>query len=68
MVMNIPFLMCERCGQGLPKAIIEDTMTHREMHEVQKPKVTPKSWREKRRKIIEDAFEKKYGDEVNPRR
>ena len=67
-VMNIPFLICARCGQGLPKAVVNDTMTHREIHDLQKPKRKPKPWKEEMREIIESVWEKKYGSESKPRR
>jgi len=67
-VMNIPFMLCVKCGQGLPKAVVEDTMTHQEIHELQKPKPKPKSWKEEKREIMERIWEKKYGSESNPRK
>jgi len=67
-VMNIPFLMCQKCGQGLPKAVVEDTITHKEIHKLQKPKRKPKTWSEEMYEIAENIWEKKHGSESNPRR
>ena len=67
-VMGIPFMMCKRCGQGLPRGIVDKTMTHREMHEVQKKKAEKKSWKEEKLEIARRIWEEKRGSESNPRR
>ena len=67
-VMGIPFMMCKRCGQGLPKAIMDKTMTHREMHEVQKKKRIEMDWKKEKLEIAKKIWEEKRGSESNPRR
>jgi len=67
-VMGIPYLICAKCGKGLPKPIAEGTMTHKEMHKAQKPKPKFRSWQEELHYIMEELWERKYGSKSNPKR
>jgi len=67
-VMGIPFMMCSKCKQGLPKAVVDDTMTHKEMHQLQKPKRKPRPWKEEMLEIAKRVWEETKGSESNPRR
>ena len=57
-IMGVPFLVCKKCGGTLPKAVVEKTMTKKEMRGMQKK---PKYLRTTR-EIVESVWEKKYGN------
>ena len=61
-VMGIPFLMCARCGGGLPKAVVEQTHTQRELDALQKPKPKPKPWKRELHDIVEKIWEERHGN------
>ena len=62
-VMGVPFLICSKCGKGLPKMVIEKTHTKKEMREDwQKKREKPLSKEEELKKIIEEVWERKYGN------
>ena len=61
-VMNVPFMLCERCGCGLPEAVVDKTHTKRELREKYRKKERPiSSYTQKElfEKIILEAWEEK---------
>jgi len=57
-IMNVPFLVCKKCGGTLPKAVAEHTITKREIRGMQKKPKYPSTIEE----IVKDVWEKKYGN------
>jgi len=60
--MGVPFMVCMRCGCGLPQPVVERTWTQKEMNETQKPRRKPKPWKEELLEIVEKIWEDKYGN------
>ena len=57
-IMGVPFLVCRKCGAGLPVRVKEQTMTHQEMHDIQQKRKYPRTVKE----IVSEIWERKHGN------